>query len=88
MRFMTAPEWKSFIRQNAVGGVIALASILIAAAMVAFSENAIVTNIGFFSILIIGVTAITLRIVKARQNKASVEIAWVPGPIRMGRNRR
>jgi hypothetical protein len=86
---MTAPEWKSFIRQNAVGAIIALASILIAAAMVAFSENAIVTNIGFFALLTIGVSSIALRIVKARHmNKANVGIAWVPGPIRMGRNRR
>lgn len=87
MRFMTAPEWKSFIRQNAVGGVIALVSILIAAAMVAFSENAIITNIGFFALIIVGVSAITLKIVKARQNKVSADIAWVPGPIRMGRRR-
>lgn len=88
MRFMTATEWKSFASANWKGASLAILTILIAAIMVAFSENAIVTNISFFALVTIGVSAITMRIAKARQRaKLEMGIEWIPGPISAGRRR-
>jgi len=84
MRIMTASEWKSFARQNTVGATTAILTILIAAAMVTFSENAWITNISFFALLILGVSAVVIRIAKARQRaKMSVNVEWVPGKINL-----
>lgn len=84
MRFMNASEWKAFASANWKGGVLALLTILIAALMVSFSENAIVTNISFLALVAIGVSALTMRIAKARRrSKSTMSVEWVPGPIRL-----
>jgi hypothetical protein len=85
---MTTTERKSFIKENWKGASLAMLTILIAAIMVSFSENAIVTNISFFALLTIGVSALVMRIVKARRKaKLDLGIEWIPGPIKMGRSR-